>query len=173
MTLVPVARVVRAHGVRGEIRLKLIDPTSEAVRAGAQVWLRGSACPEQPVRVLRARRVPGALLVELAEVEDRDRADALRGAEVLVEHDQLPALDPGQYYAYQLVGCAVVEAESGAARGHVAEVLDNPAHPLLRVEQGGRDWLLPFVDAYVREVDAGGRRVLVADVAALLDLANG
>jgi 16S rRNA processing protein RimM len=170
---IAVARVARAHGVRGELRLKLYNPESSAIQAGVELRLRRGDGEVRTAVVSKARVVKDGLLVALEGLGDRDSAEALRGAEVSVDSDALPALDEGEFYAYQLVGCEVLEAESGAARGRVTGLIDNAAHPLLQVELQGARWLLPFVDAYVREVDAAGRRLLVGDVAELVALASG
>jgi len=173
LPLVAVGRIARAHGVRGECRIKLYNEDSEALRAGGEVQLRADGGDPKPFKIERARWAQGGALVKLKGLDDRDRVAALRGAEVLVDSALLPALEDDQCYAFQLVGCTVVDDADGSTLGRVVAVDPSPAHELLRIEQAGREWLLPFVDAYVIEVDVDGQRVRVRDTAELVALAGG
>lgn len=111
-----------------------------------------------------ARRHSGAVVARLQGVAERDAAQALKGAEVLVSRADFPPLPDGEYYWVDLVGCAVVNL-AGESLGVVAEVDDHGAHAILRVRpQGGAEAaerLIPFVPAYITTVDIGARRILV------------
>lgn len=111
-----------------------------------------------------ARRHSGAVVARLQGIADRDAAHALKGAEVLVSRADFPPLPAGEYYWVDLVGCAVVNL-AGETLGVVAEVDDHGAHAILRVQpQDGEagERLIPFVPAYIEEVDIDARRI-VAD----------
>jgi 16S rRNA processing protein RimM len=172
VSLVPVARVLRAHGVRGELRVKLYNPDSAALQRGVTLVLRPSSGAEQAVTVRAARPARGELIIGLQGVEDRNRAEALRGAELLVRREALPVPEPGSYYVFDLEGCAVVDRDSGQPQGRVAGVDNHGAHDLLRVHQGETEWLLPFVDAYVVDVDLEGRTIHTVGADQLVALAT-
>ena len=172
MNLIKVAQVLRPHGVRGELRVRPLAADSQALQVGQPVLVRRPGGGESTHQMTSVRPVTGGLLVQLAGVVDRNAAAALSGVELWVDSAVLPALDGDSFYAYQLVGCRVVDCGDGRDCGRVQAVVDNSAHDLLQVRLDGRDWLLPFVSAYVRDVDLAGGVVHVTDVAGLLALAT-
>jgi 16S rRNA processing protein RimM len=170
-TQIPVARIVRAHGVRGELRAILYNPSSTLLQPGVPVLVTPRTGAPRLLAIAALRPVQADLLVTLDGVEDRDAAEALRGAELSVARALLPPLDDGEYYAVDLVGCAVLD-EQQRSLGQVAQVSDNGAQDLLHVVDGEREWLLPLVDAYVARVDLASRHVHVQGVQPLVELAG-
>lgn len=151
--------VVRAHGVRGAVGVRLHNPASTALRSVAEVFLERGGTTQR----LRCRQVGGsgelALLV-LEGVSDRGGAEALRGARVLVERAALPPLEPDQYYYQDLIGC-LAEDEQGRPLGEVAEVFSAGASDVLVVRDADSERLIPLVDQWVTEVDLEARRIRV------------
>ena len=164
-----VGRVVRPHGVRGELSVEILSDAPERFAPGAEL---GVGDPDGPdplgSATIRAARLHlGRLLLTLEGVEDRDAADRFRGAWLSIPVASARPLDPGEFWPHQLVGLAVVDHQ-GRQRGRVADVVPGAAHDLLSVElPGGASALVPAVAALVTvELDAG--RVLVDAVPGLL-----
>jgi 16S rRNA processing protein RimM len=172
---VTVGRVGRPHGVRGEVSVELrTDEPERRFHQGARLTVRapraGAPAPD-PVTVTRTRWHQGRLLVDFAEVTDRDAAEAMRGALLMVEVDpgERPE-DPEEFYDHQLVGLAVHALEAEPPVGVVAQVRHSGAQDLLVVRRDdGREVLVPFVAELVPDVDLAARRVTVADRPGLLD----
>jgi 16S rRNA processing protein RimM len=102
-------------------------------------------------------------------VDDRNAAEALRGARIFISRQSFPTAKDGEYYWIDLIGLAVVNRE-GAALGTVIDLLDTGAHCVLRVQRPDApadakpdeaERLIPFVDAYVDKVDLTERRITV------------
>ena len=89
---------------------------------------------------------------------DRDAAASLRGAEIAVAADVLPATDPDEYYWRDLVGCRVV-GEDGDV-GTVVRVFETPAHDVLVVEGGQGTDMIPFVPEIVTAVDVVAKTIV-------------
>jgi 16S rRNA processing protein RimM len=154
MARVEVGFVARAHGLRGEIRVRLHAPESTVLLEVEEVVVGGAAR-----RVESARPTNGAVLLALVGVDDRDAAEALRGQTVEVDRAAIP-LAAGEYLLQDLPGCEVVDA-AGAPVGTIAEVM-NGAQPILVIHDGaGRERLVPAVPAFVLAVDVAARRVVV------------
>src|SRR6185295_3754471 len=83
----------------------------------------------------------------------------LRGALLEVEASAVPPAPADEYYHFDLVGCRCEDRRAGEL-GEVVEVLEGGGGDLLRVVGDGRELLLPFVDAYLVEVDVAARRIL-------------
>ena len=150
------------HGLAGEITLRCYNANSDLPRPGMTVRL---VLPRGEVRKakVRATRVAGkGLLVALAGVTDRDGADALKGARVLVRRDDLPDLDEGEFYYDDLPGLPV-RLPDGTEVGRVTGAFRG-ATDVLELDIGGREVLLPVVEGFVRSV---GHEAVVVEPSAL------
>jgi 16S rRNA processing protein RimM len=165
-----VGRVLRPHGVRGELSVEVLSDAPDRFAPGAELAVGDpdGPGPLAPVVVRAARLHLGRLLLSLEEVEDRDAADRYRGAWLSIPVADARPLQAGEFWPHQLVGLAVVDRQ-GRERGRVADVVPGAAHDLLVVElPGGGSALVPAVAALVSvELEAG--RVLVDAVPGLLD----
>jgi 16S rRNA processing protein RimM len=95
----------------------------------------------------------------LQGVDDRNGAEALQGMDVAVRRDEMPQADEGEYYWDELIGMEVVNVQ-GEALGRVEGLLETGAHDVLQV-RGDRVRLIPFVEAYIQEVDVEAARMVV------------
>jgi 16S rRNA processing protein RimM len=167
-----VGRVVKAHGVNGElvVDIRTDDPD---LRFAPGSSLRGRPSrggPESRYVVESAREHSGRLLVRLAGVADRGAADALRGIIFLVDTEELPPIeDPDEFYDHQLEGLQVVTT-AGMAVGSVAEVLHTAAGELLSVRAENGEVLVPFVGAIVTSVSLADQTIVIDPPDGLLDL---
>ena len=170
-----VGRVVKSHGVRGELVVEVrTDSPDERFAVGSQLVGRvgrGDQATDRDVTIEAARQHSGRLLVRLAGIADREAADALRGMLLLVHSEALPdPEDPDEYHDHQLVGLRVLDT-SGAVLGEVIEIVHTPAGELLAIRlTDGIDALVPFVSEMVPEVDLAGGTCVIDPPEGLLDL---
>ncbi|HXH52356.1 MAG TPA: ribosome maturation factor RimM [Sphingomicrobium sp.] len=133
------AAVAGAHGVKGEVRLKLFAASAASLAVHDRLYVGGAEC-----RLLEVRSGGKGAIARFEGVDDRSAAEALRGSLVEVERSALPPLAEGEYYHADLVGLACVDRE-GQAVGAVVAVENFGAGDLLEVELGdGRRSLIPF-----------------------------
>lgn len=169
-----VGRVVKAHGIGGEVvvEIRTDDPAARFAPGNTLRAKNLRSGSEGSYVVADAREHGGRLLVRLAGVDDRDAADALRGSVFVVDSADLPPIDePDTYYDHQLEGLAV-RTTAGQAVGVVAEVLHTAAGELLAVRRdpGNDEVLVPFVSAIVTSVSLDDRLVEIDPPDGLLDL---
>src|SRR5580692_3117518 len=156
--LIQLGFVGAPFGVRGWIKLRshtdpperLLDHRSLRIGQGS-VW--------KNYRIEASGRSGGALTVKLIGVEDRNQAQALRGAEVCVPRSELPPRDDKDFYRADLIGCEVVNLD-GAALGVVRHFIESPAQVLM-VMRGDKEYWVPAVPQHLRRVDLQARRVVV------------
>jgi 16S rRNA processing protein RimM len=149
--LVPVGRILRAHGIRGEVVVERFGEGEEVLGTGARVHgHKGSL--RMTLEVEGAKPHKQDFIVAFAGVVDRNEAEALKGTTLLVEADRLPPLPEGTYYNFQLEGLTVKTVD-GEVLGTLEAVLDTGAHPVLTVRGNRGEVLLPSVEEVVREVD--------------------
>lgn len=167
-----VGRVVKAHGITGEIVVDVRTDDPEARFApGAALRARRSGVAERSYVVEAARNHGNRLLVRLAGVADRTAADALRGALFIVDSADLPPIeDPDEFYDHQLEGLRV-QTVSGDPIGVVSEVLHTAAGELLAVRrEEAPELLVPFVSAMVTSVSLEEQLIVIDPPEGLLDL---
>lgn len=175
-----IGRVVKAHGVTGEVAVdvRTDDPESRFAPGrtlrglGVRARHDGSRRPAETDFVVESVRPHGSrLLLRLAGVADRDSADQLRGTLFVVDASELPPIDdPDEFYDHQLEGLAVATAD-GRQVGTVAEVLHTAAGELLAVHDGeGAEKLVPFVSAIVTSVSLADRAIVIDPPDGLLEL---
>jgi 16S rRNA processing protein RimM len=126
--LLEVARIVKPHGIRGEVIVALLTDRAERVEAG--VVLVGAADHRQ-FEIVTSRPHQGRYIVTFAGVADRTEAESLRGTLLLAE----PLDDPDALWVHDLVGAELVDA-AGVSHGTVESVQENPAADLLVLTDG-------------------------------------
>jgi len=168
-----VGRVVKAHGITGElvVDVRTDDPERRFAPAN-RLRLKPRGLGEtREVEVESARPHGARMLVRLSGVLDRDSADTLRGSLFIIDSADLPPTDdPDEFYDHQLEGLTVRTAD-GAQIGTVAEVLHTGAGELLSVRTPeGAEVLIPFVSAMVTSVSLAEGIVEIDPPDGLLDL---
>jgi 16S rRNA processing protein RimM len=167
-----VGRVVKAHGITGEVVVEVrTDDPDTRFAPGAVLRGRAKSGPERDYVVDSARAHGERLLVRLDGVADRDSAESLRGTLFVVDSEKLPPIDdPDEFYDHQLEGLRVVTTE-GRLVGNVAEVLHTAAGELLSVtSETGAEVLVPFVSAIVTSVSLQDQTIEIDPPEGLLEL---
>jgi 16S rRNA processing protein RimM len=165
---IEVGRVARAHGVRGEVRVTLSTDNPDRFVVGAVMYaaphragLMRSGPGRVPLQISSIRGMDDSPIVGFVGYETRTDAESLRGSVLQVPISELPELEEGEFYPFELEGLVAVDL-AGAPLGTVAEVLETPAHDLLAVTlANGGELLVPFTHEIVPEVDLGAGRLVV------------
>jgi 16S rRNA processing protein RimM len=146
-----VGRVLRPHGVHGEVKVRPETDFPERFARLREVLVRRDDRTE--VRTVEGVRWQGAVaLVKLAGVEDPEAARALAGADLLVPWEARVPLPPGTYYVGEVLGLTV-RTTAGEVLGTVTEVLRGAAHDVYRVTGPEAEVLLPAIRPVVRAID--------------------
>jgi 16S rRNA processing protein RimM len=172
-TQLRVGRLVKAHGLKGAIKLELYtdDPEGRFV-PGATFTLQvpvSSPWHGKPLTVREFRWMNSHPVAFFEGVDDRDAAEGLIRAILWIDQDtEAPSAEDDAWFDHQLVGLDVVR--DGATVGRVIRVDHMPAQDLLIVRTpGDEEVLVPFVKAIVPEVDIAGGRLVVTPPAGLFE----
>jgi 16S rRNA processing protein RimM len=158
-----VGRVAKAHGISGELAVDIhTDEPDERFVPGAVLTARLRDRSVRPVTVSTVRAHSGRLLIRFDEVPDRNVAETMRGAQLLIDAEELPPSDdPDAFYDHELEGLAAVLTD-GTPVGTVTEIARGPGAELLVLKTAdGTEALVPFVREIVPEVDVKGGRVVL------------
>ncbi len=162
--------VTGAHGLKGAVWAR---PFSEHPadwwrdREGFFLALPGGQPEPRPRDAARLEVTPKGLRVTLAGVKDRNGAEELRGAHLLVPEADLPPLGEEEVYLddlFESLRGSRIHDESGAVLATVADVMENPVHPILEVEkEGGVRSMVPLVRAFFRDIEPLDGVLVVTD----------
>lgn len=156
-----VGRILRPHGLRGEVKVEIHSDIEERFAVGSELLLVSPKGEAEAVRVAGFRSVRGTGLLLLEGREGRDRAEALRGHRLEVGRDQVPDAPEGSYYYFELIGCRCVDEHRGEL-GEVEDLLEDGGGLLMSIRRAEGDTLLvPFVDAFLGEIDTGSKLIRV------------
>lgn len=174
---VEVGRVIGAWGIKGAIKVLPFSSAPEALFSTKR-WHIRPAVVQRPVsisavpmpellRVVQAREHGDGIVANVQDVDDRTAAEALAGARVFISRTSFPTPDENEFYWVDLIGLDVVNRE-GLALGTVVGLIETGPHCVLRIHPHGKvevsvseECLVPFVGAYVDDVDREARRITV------------
>jgi len=161
---IAVALLGKTRGNRGEITALCLSPRPERFEGLEEVFLFGSG---ERFEVENTWFHQGTLVFKFRGIDTISDAERLYGAEVRVPIEQRIALEPGEFFQSDLVGCEVVDRRSGQTLGRVSDWQEGGGSGLLVVGDG---LLIPFVRAICVEIDPAARRIAVELPEGLKDL---
>jgi 16S rRNA processing protein RimM len=166
--LLNLGQVSGAHGLAGALKVR---PTAEAATTDPEVFaaLGEVVINGRSFEVLQAERHKNQVLLQLAGVTTRSRAEALVGQEVQGDRSRFPPLPEGEYYWFEVLGLAVINVADGTRLGYLAAILPTPAHDVYVVRQGEREIMLPAVEEVILEIDLGAGCIRVSPPQGLLE----
>lgn len=165
-----VGKVVKAHGIKGEIKVYPYSGHPEDFAGYRRLTLSDPRLDRHlSFKVLLSRSMGNLALLRLAELDDRDGAEALRDWEVSVEKDMLPELAQGIYYWHVLDGMPVL-TEEGEELGNIKGRMATGGQDILVVDGRKGEYLIPAVSEIVIGISPDGSALLVSPPPGLLEL---
>lgn len=167
---VEVGRILDAWGIKGWFKILPYSASPEALFSSKRWFLqpaeRGARTFAGTVRlsIKEAREHADSIVASAHEVPDRTAAEALKGARIFIPRSSFPTPEEGEYYWVDLIGLAVVNRED-VVLGTVSDLMATGPQQVLVIgyEEAGKrqERLIPFVDAYVDQVDLDAKRITV------------
>ena len=164
-----VARIGRAHGIKGEVTVEVRTDEPE-LRLAPGAVLATDPASAGPLTIETGRVHSGRLLLRFEGVRDRTAAEALRNTVLIadVDPDEVPEGED-EYYDHQLIDLDVV-TEDGTEVGRITEVAHLPSQDLFVVERpDGTEVMIPFVEEIVTGIDLAEQRAVIDPPPGLID----
>ncbi|NJL92570.1 MAG: 16S rRNA processing protein RimM [Anaerolineae bacterium] len=166
-----VGKVLRPHGVRGELRLQVLTSYPERLKHLATALLvRDVDAPDDAQRypVERARLHQEFAILKLEGIEDRESAETLRNYLLAVPLDEAVPLEPEEFYVFQLIGLEMV-TDADLVLGTVTDILETGANDVYVVhsERYG-ELLIPAIEPVIQKIDLENRRIIITPLPGLL-----
>jgi 16S rRNA processing protein RimM len=155
-------RILRPHGVRGELRIEVLTAYPERLRPGLIVNIGSDpAADDAPeYEITKVRPHQQYLIVQVDGVDDRNAADLLREQYIMIALDEAVPLEDDEFYLFQAIGLAVC-TDDGEDLGAVVDVLETGANDVYVVQGPRGEVLLPAIDECVLDVDIDAGKMTV------------
>ncbi len=160
-----VGRVLRPHGIRGEIRVEMLTDFPDRW-VGLKTILMGPSHHQFEIQSSRLHKK--VVLLKFAGYDNRESVEPLRGEVLYVSIEDAIPLEPGEFYLYQVIGLEV-QTESGDILGEIVEVLRPPGANEVFVVHGVRgEILIPVIEDVIRSLDLDSGVVVIHPIPGLL-----
>ena len=143
-------KIVRTHGVRGELCLEPWADSPEFLCQVKDFYFDSQG--RQPAGLKAARVHKGRLLITLRGVETIEQGDLLRGKVLYLDREDI-AMEEGRYFLQDLLGLKAIDGETGQNYGTVAEIISAPANDVYRIVNGEEEYLFPAVKHMLKRID--------------------
>ena len=167
-----VGRILRPHGLRGEVRVEIHTDSPERFALYEQVYLGPAQADSGPAGLLIAASgaTPYTLeghrfhskwvLLKLAGIDDRTQAETLRDLWVWIAPEQAAPLDEGDVYLHDMLELQVITDE-GEELGQILQIIETGTNPVYVVRGPRGEILLPDTDEVILEIDLEAQQVTV------------
>jgi 16S rRNA processing protein RimM len=149
MDWIPVGKLARTHGLKGELKFYPHDPDGFEFVDGQTVKLAGID------KILKVQSIRGAnapFIIKLEGIDHIESAKSLTGEEVLADREDFQPLPEGEYYRFEIEGLEVFD-EEGQSHGVIAEIIPTGSNDVYVVRNGDHEWMLPMIDSVVKSID--------------------
>lgn len=162
---IEIGKIVSAVGIRGEVKIDNWSESSIFFEPGKEIYIGSNLLP---VRVEKFSLRKGMPVVKFSEVKDRTEAEKLRGKVCFADETDFEPLPEGSYYVKDLVGCRIVDLKTGDDIGELVDVLTGGSQDLYKITGDFGESLIPAVDAFIKKVDIGEKKIYVTLIEGLL-----
>ena len=159
--LVLIARIGKPHGIRGDVTIQSFSHDDRRFQKLKRVLLRMPSGEIAERSITNVRLLPTGILLKFEGVDDRDAAETLRNAEIVIPVSERPKLPNGRAYYDEIIGMVVVDDKTNAPIGKVINVLDMPAGDVFVLDLNGTEHLVTNAGDEVRKLDVEKKQIRV------------
>ena len=147
MDWIPVGRVTRTHGLKGELKFFPADQDDLVVQNDQQIRLG-----EMTFKIKSIRGANAPFIVKFEGIDSIEAAQILSGQEVLVAKEDFESLPEGEYYRFEIEGLKAFD-DTGKYYGVIEDVIATGSNDVYVVREDGKEWLVPMIDSVVQSID--------------------
>ena len=147
MDWIPVGRVTRAHGLKGELKFYPTDKDDLVIQSDQEIRL-GQAT----FKIKSVRGAKSPFIIKFESIDNIEAAQSLSGQEVLVAKEDFESLPEGEYYRFEIEGLKAFD-DTGKYYGVIEEIIATGSNDVYVVRGDGKEWLVPMIDSVVKNID--------------------
>jgi 16S rRNA processing protein RimM len=158
--LLPIGKISGAHGIKGNLKVKLYTETTMFFSEGKTVLIKDKNGFNKGYTVSWTEPYKQGVRLGLKEVEDRTAAELLVGSEILIPYSELPEPEEGSYYWFDLIGLEV-ETEDGQTIGNIDSIIQTGSNDVYVVKNDRMEILIPALESVVLKIDLNNQTMRV------------
>jgi 16S rRNA processing protein RimM len=148
-----IGKIAGAHGLTGNCRLHPFTENLDAFRPGERIQIKTpSGGNTLKYRIKWVKSHSRTFLISFQEVDSRDQAEALTGAEIYIQRHRLPQPEDGSFYWFDLIGLSVYTMDEEYL-GTLESIFETGSNDVYVVKNKASETLIPAIDSVVREID--------------------
>ena len=147
MDWIPVGRVTRTHGLKGELKFFPTDQEDLGVQNDQRILLG-----EATFKIKSVRGANSPFIIKFEGVDSIEAAQSLAGQEVLVAREDFESLPEGEYYRFEIEGLKVFD-DTGKYYGVIEDIIETGSNDVYVVRENDKEWLVPMIDSVVQSID--------------------
>lgn len=161
-----IGKIVSTHGVRGEVKVLPWCDSAEFLTEFEELYFDEG---KTPVHIENARVHKGMAILKLDGVETMDAANTYRGKVLYMDREDIE-LAPGTYFIQDLIGLAVVDADTGEEYGTLSDVTQTGANDVYHIRTPqGKEYLIPAIEQVIEKTDIAGGKLLIHPLEGLFE----
>ncbi|QGH34514.1 ribosome maturation factor RimM [Gracilibacillus salitolerans] len=164
-----VGKIVNTHGIKGEVKVVRITDFEERFEMGSTLWIKEKEdAALKPVTIDGHRIHKNFDLLHFEGYNNISDVEHFKESLLVINTDQLTELEDNEFYYHEVIGCEV-ETTTGELIGKVKEILSPGANDVWVVKQKGKEYLIPYIEDVVKEVDIENQKIKIEPMEGLLD----
>jgi 16S rRNA processing protein RimM len=168
MRWVPVGKLSRTHGLKGELKFRLLFSEQDTLFSLKRLKAQGSQEKETELVLESLRGSPSSLIIKFKGIDSIDDAEALVGQSLLGLESEFPELPEDEYYRFQIEGLAAYDL-NGRYYGRVEDIIETGSNDVYVVRDGDREILIPMIDWVVKSIDINEKKLIFENVEGLIE----
>ena len=165
MEWIPIGKVIKPHGLKGELKFMPFVREAEIYRNIKRVALDDSAKVVKQIQFFRGHE--SRLIIKFKDCDSIEEASKLSGSEVYVHRDDFESLPDGDHYWFEILGLQVYD-EEGKHYGRIVEIMETGSNDVYVVQDGKKELLLPMIESVVKTIDIKENKLIFHVVEGLL-----
>ena len=149
---ITIGRVSGLHGLKGNLRIHYYNERRSDFLSYQELYLKDKEGRVQPCEIQEAKIHKKFISARLKGCEGIADAEKFIGASVLVKRENLPPLEEGEYYWFEIIGMEVV-TDDGRVLGRVESILPSGSNDVYLVQGAEGEWLIPATEEVILRVD--------------------
>ena len=166
--LIPIGKVLKAHGLKGELKISLFDISSKILLEGINLWFYKNNS-YQNYKLEKLRGSSKNIIVKLSEINDRNNVVAFLNKKIFLSKNDYPEPDKNNYHLSDLINLEIFD-ENNNSYGFVCDAIKLPGNNVLIFKYENKEIMVPIVDYFIELFDFKKKVIKVKNINSLLEI---
>ena len=161
-------KIIKPHGILGEVKVKLFNSKSKTLKVGQTIWILDSMNKSSSYIIERLSLLSEKSKIKFRDIDDRNAAELIRNSILSVSRNDFPELGIDEFYLIDLIGYSVLD-QNGVNIGIISDIMENPANEIIVITNNNKEYLIPFVNEFVKFFDHLQKEIMINVIDGLID----